>query len=194
MSDLLDGRASADAAAVEAHTTTCARCRRYHADLVQLQRMVRLRPAEPVPDQTAAILSRSRLPAGGRGSWVRYGLAVVALTQLVLALPELVFGLDAGTPAHLARHAGSLGTALAIGLLYAAWRPARAVGLLPIAAALAACMVVTAVADIVDGRAHALGEGTHVLELAGVALLWLLAGAPRPSPRFVLPSGSASAG
>ena len=27
-----------------------------------------------------------------------------------------------------------------------------------------------------------------------VPLLWLLAGAPRPSPRFVLPSGSASAG
>jgi predicted anti-sigma-YlaC factor YlaD len=174
--------------------TTCAPCGRYHADLVQLQRIVRLRPADPVPDQTAAILVRARPPAGGRMAWVRYGLAVVALTQLVLALPELVFGLDAGTPAHLARHAGSLGTALAIGLLYAAWRPERAVGLLPIAAALAACMVVTAVADIVDGRAQALGEGTHVLELVGLALLWVLAGAPRPAPRLVLPSGGASAG
>jgi predicted anti-sigma-YlaC factor YlaD len=195
LSDLLDGRADAESAgAAEVHVATCAACRRHREELVALQRLVRLRPAAAVPDQTAVILARARPPLSGRFEWIRYALVAVALTQLMFALPGLVLGEDAGVPAHLARHAGSLGAALAIGMLYVAWRPERAIGLLPIAAALAACMAVTAVADIVTGRAGALGEGAHVLELVGLALVWAIAGAPRPSRRLLVPSGGASTG
>jgi predicted anti-sigma-YlaC factor YlaD len=193
LSDALDGRADAVAGrAADAHVTGCVECRAYRDEIAELQRLVRLRPAEPVPDQTTAILARAPLPAGGRQRWVRYGLLVVGLTQLALALPALLLGEDGDAPAHLARHIGSLAGALAIGLLYAAWRPARAAGLLPIAVALAACTAVTAVADVVDGRASALGEGAHVLELAGLVFLWMLAGSPRPS-WYPLPAGRSAA-
>jgi predicted anti-sigma-YlaC factor YlaD len=76
-----------------------------------------------------------------------------------------------------------MSAALAVGLVYAAWRPVRAFGLLPITGALAACMVVTAALDLAGGRAGALGEAHHVLDLAGLVLLWVLAGAPRWRPR-----------
>jgi predicted anti-sigma-YlaC factor YlaD len=141
---------------------------------------VRLRPAEPVPDLTDAIVARARPPRPGPHQGVRWALVAVALGQLVLALPDLVLGEDGGVTLHVARHAGSLMAAMAVGLIYVAWRPERAFGLLPIASALAACMVVTAVLDSADGEAHALGELHHLLEVAGLVLVWLLAGRPRP--------------
>jgi hypothetical protein len=56
----------------------------------------------------------------------------------------------------------------------------RAYGLLPIALALAGCMVITSVIDIINGRVDALGEAHHVLDLVAVVLLWALAGRPMP--------------
>jgi hypothetical protein len=44
-------------------------------------------------------------------------------------------------------------------------------------------MVVTAVLDLADGRAAPFGEAHHVLDISGLLLLWLLAGAPRPHGR-----------
>ncbi|MDQ7993536.1 MAG: SDR family NAD(P)-dependent oxidoreductase, partial [Propionicimonas sp.] len=46
---------------------------------------------------------------------------------------------------------GSFDVALGIGLLWAAWQPRRALGLLPMVVALAGTMVVTATIDIVRG-------------------------------------------
>ena len=43
------------------------------------------------------------------------------------------------------------------------------------AAALALVMAGTALLDLVDGRASTIGEAHHLLDVAGVALLWLVA-------------------
>lgn len=180
----LDGDASpAELVALDAHLAGCAHCRAYALRVDGLNRALRVRPAEPVPDLSATIVARAHPPTPGRGEWVRWALVVVAATQLALALPSLVFGDDAGAPVHVARHVGSLSVALAVGLLYAAWRPERAYGLVPVALALAACTAVTAVLDVVDGSARALGEAHHLLEVTALVLLWRLAGAPRPRPR-----------
>ena len=68
----------------------------------------------------------------------RWALFVVALTQLVLAAPALLLGEDTGATVHVARELGAFDLALAVGLLVAAWQPARAWGLLPVVAALGA--------------------------------------------------------
>ena len=67
-----------------------------------------------------------------------------------------------------------MGRPLAVGFLFAAWRPLRAVGLLPFVAALAAGLVGTTIMDVMNRRAVALVETTHLLELVGALLLWLL--------------------
>ena len=105
----------------------------------------------------------------------RWALFVVALTQLVLAAPALLLGEDAGATVHVARELGSFDVALAIGLLVAAWQPARAWGLLPVIAALGLVMAGTAVVDVARGTATGFGEAHHVLDLAGLVLLWLVA-------------------
>jgi predicted anti-sigma-YlaC factor YlaD len=169
--------------ALTEHLSTCRSCQAERINLRALHRSVRVRPAVAVPDLTATILAKAHPPRPGRGHWVRQALAVVALTQLVLALPALLLGEDPGASVHVARHVGSLTVALAIGLAYAAWRPVRAFGLLPIAGALAGCVVVTSVLDLANGRVGMVSESHHLLDLAGVTLLWVLAGRPVPTDR-----------
>ena len=139
---------------------------------------MRVRPADAVPDLSADILARVHPARPGRGDWVRNALAVVALTQLVLALPALVLGDASTAPVHTARHLGAMTVALSIGFLYCAWRPERAYGMVPVAAAMAAAFVLTAVLDVIRGNTPLLSESAHLLEMAGFALVWALAGSP----------------
>ena len=184
LSARLDGESTdLDDDAVDAHVDTCRACAAWSEELHLLHRMVRVREAEPVPDLTAAILGAGReAPVGARRaprtepvSVARWALFVVALTQLVLAGPALLLGEGSGATVHVARELGSFDVALSIGLLLAAWQPARAWGLFPVMAALALVMGGTAILDVVRGTATSLGEAHHVLDLAGVALLWLVA-------------------
>jgi predicted anti-sigma-YlaC factor YlaD len=181
--------------AVDRHLSACRRCAAWADELSTLHRMVRVREAEPVPDLSAAIVDAHLGSAAGaqrraatRGvpvlgqaiSRPRWALFVVALTQLVLAGPALL-GDDPGATVHVAREIGSFDVALAIGFLVAALQPARAWGLLPVAAALAAVMCGTALLDLADGRVSSLSEAHHLLDLAGVACLWLVAREVRPA-------------
>lgn len=122
----------------------------------------------------------------------RWSLGWLALVQLAAGAPPLVLGQDPGTSAHLARHIGSFDVAIAVGLLLVAWRPARARAMLPVVAALAACVMGTALLDLADGATRLDREVAHVPEPLAVAFVWALAGTPRrrrrePTPSVVAP-------
>lgn len=175
----LDGEATAlEQRAAERHVEDCAACAAWCDATGALARRSRIRAADPVPDLATDILARVHPTRPGKGDWVRNLLAVVGLTQLVLALPALVLGDESTAPVHTARHLGAMTVALAIGFLYCAWRPERAYGMVPVAAAMAAALVATALLDVVRGDTPAVGESTHLLEMAGFALVWALAGTP----------------
>ena len=176
-----------DTGRIEAHLAGCTACTAFAGELGVLHRMTRVRTADEVPDLSAAILATtppraaaSRSPLAEPISTTRWALFAVALTQLVLAAPALLLGEDGGATVHVARELGSFDVALAVGLLVAAWQPTRAWGLLPVVTALGLVMGGTAVLDVVDGSASTLGEAHHLLDLAGVALLWLVARTVRP--------------
>ena len=180
-------------AQVEAHLAGCPDCRSFATAATSLHRRVRVRPADAVPDLSEAILAAAApatAPPPVQGpparEWPRYVLLVVAVTQLLVALPALVLGDEAGTTVHLARELGAWDAALAIAWLVVSWAPRRAAGLLPFAFALAAVMVGTALLDVAGDRAAVTGEAHHALDLAGLAMVWLLARAA-PSTRSLLP-------
>jgi predicted anti-sigma-YlaC factor YlaD len=183
LSARLDGEATADELAVlDRHLASCGACADFAAALVGLDRTTRLIPAEPVPDLTAAVMAASA-PAihDPQREAARWSLVVVALAQLVVALPSLLTG-SGGDGVHTTRELGSWSAALAVGLLVAAWQPGRARGMLPLGVVLAGVLTLGAVVDVVTGATAGAGESVHLLEIAGIALLWLLARRDETSP------------
>jgi predicted anti-sigma-YlaC factor YlaD len=199
MSAASDGEATAaERRELDEHLRGCASCREL-ADRAQLvDRLVRVRPAEPVPDLVGRVMARSGPVRLGRGGWMRPALVWVAVVLVAQNLSALVLGETSGADTHLARHLGAFGVALAIGFAYVAWRPHRASGLLPLVAALVATMLASTAFDLIDGDRSALAESVHLAELAGLALLWMIAGSPgwrgRQGRRHAhRPTGSVSA-
>lgn len=179
LSARLDGEATGEERhRLDAHLAWCTGCRAHAAELDELSRLVRVRPAEPVPDLVAAVTARARPARLGRGGWLRPALAWVAVVMLAQSAPALVLGELGGADTHNARHLGAFGVALAIGFAYVAWRPHRAFGLLPFTAALVGTMLVALVADVVGNGRSAVAELVHVTELVGLVLLWMIAGSP----------------
>jgi predicted anti-sigma-YlaC factor YlaD len=160
------------------HLGRCDECTAYSERLASLTRSMRLRPVTAEADLAARVLARSRPPRLGRGGWLRPALAWVGIVIAVQSLGPLLFGDVDDAPTHVARHVGASGLALAIGLLYAAWRPIRAFGLLPLVAALFGATVLATVLDTTTGARSALAETVHVAELLGMVLLWFVAGSP----------------
>lgn len=184
LSAQLDGEAGPVAGSVvDQHLGSCPACMRWLDRAEALHRTVRVRPAEAVPDLAATILERATAPhrrTRVRQWWAqpvstsRWALLTVALTQLVLAAPALL-GDGSGASVHVSRELGAFTAALAAGLLVAAVQPARAWGLLPLAAVLALVLAGTAGLDLLQGEATTLREGQHLLDVAGVGLLWAVA-------------------
>jgi len=185
----LDGEdAGVDAADLAWHLAGCEACRRFESEAIRLTRTVRVAAVEPAPDLAPTIMAaigRERAAATRRfdPQALRAGLIALAVVQMVLALPVLLLGRDSGAPVHIAREVGSFDFALAVGFLFVGWRPARAYGMLPLVAALVACLGITTAVDLARGTATVLGESAHLLDLMGLASVWELArtdGPPRP--------------
>ena len=181
ISAALDGELSiTESSTLTAHLDSCVTCRQLEATLAIQNRLVRVGSIDEMPDLAPRVLAVAHPPRLGRRGWVRQALAVIGLTELIVAIPALILGEDSGAPIHVARHIGSLGAALGFALLYVAWKPTRAYGLLPFVASLAAFMTISSSLDLVFGRASLATESTHLVEFAGMFFVWLLAGSPRP--------------
>jgi predicted anti-sigma-YlaC factor YlaD len=183
----LDGEdLGVEATALNEHLARCRACRAFAAEAESVHRDLRLARAPEVPDLTAPILAAigsERRARPARERVLRVVLVAVGLMLIVAAVPALVLGDDADLPVHAARHLGSFDLALAVGFLFAAWRPSRIPGLLPVVAALVACLVGTSVLDVLDGRTGALTETQHVVDIAGLVAAWLLVHPLRPRAR-----------
>jgi hypothetical protein len=146
----------------------------------RLSRLIAAARSNPGPDHAALVLARGGRPLPRGADAMRYVIVVIALTELVLHVPLLFAGEHNGTPIHTARHLAIVTIAVAVGFLYAAWKPSQASAVLPIAGTMAAMFGVTAVVDLVHGNTKTLTEASHVLDLVMVVLVWMLAGRPVP--------------
>ncbi|MFI5047816.1 MAG: zf-HC2 domain-containing protein [Acidimicrobiia bacterium] len=180
ISSRLDGEdLGVDAAQLDAHLRSCVDCRAFAGQAEGLTRAVRVAPAPAVPDLTPDILvaiaaerDAAHEPASERA--LRWVLAAIGLLQISVAIPALVLGDDAHLPVHLARHLGSFEVALGVGFLFAAWRPWRAAGILPVVTALVVCLVGSSLLDVLSGSTSAGPEVHHATDVAGLVVVWLL--------------------
>lgn len=179
-----DHRASVDdRVSVDDHLAGCAGCVAFAASLERLDQRVLAVRAVPAPNLTAAVLTAVAADVQAerdrRVLELRWLVGLAGVAQLLFAIP-LVLGVM-GPSAHVGRDLGALELALGIGLIFAAWQPERAAGVLPVAAVVAAAAVVTGGLDVTSGRATLLQELPHLTEIVGVLALWALTRRlPRP--------------
>jgi predicted anti-sigma-YlaC factor YlaD len=171
---------------IEVHLGTCDDCRAWALTAGALGRIVERAPRDGVP-LDPALLATLTAPADDAaagllrtGEW-RVVLALITLVQMVVAWPGVLLH-DGHASVHLAHELTAWDIGLAVGFLIAALRPARAWGMLPLATVLVAFMVGASALDVVSGHALLGREAVHVLELAGLGVLWVLARrVPRPA-------------
>lgn len=160
------------------HLEHCAECAAHADRVAALTRRVRVRGTGVDDALVMRVVNRSRPPRLGRGSWLRPALAWCGVVIAFQSLQPLILGEVDGVSSHVARHIGAGGVALAIGLLFAAWKPQRAFGLLPLVGALTVTTLVATVLDTIVGQRSPMAESVHLAELVGMLLLWLVAGSP----------------
>ena len=151
---------------VEAHLDECEACRTWAAE--------RLAHHQRRRSQPEAAVRRSSPKPGDRSTLARYILGVIAATEVVLGLGSLIGGVGL----HPFRELAGADIAFAVGCLVAVIQPRRALGLLPVALALAALIIGTGVLDLIRGVTGPLSESHHVLELVGAGTLAVLARQP----------------
>ncbi len=169
----LDGEATpAEEQRWQRHLVGCAACRAFATDAGATHRLVRIAPAEPVPDLTAAILHATAEAAAPSRPWalrLRLGLVAVAVIQILIAIPTLLGGEE-----HT-QHLSAFDLALAVGFLWVAARPTRALsGFLPIGTALVLLCLGLAFADAARGDGETVRAVTHSLAVLGMIGAWLL--------------------
>ena len=172
-------------ASLDQHLATCPDCARWLADATRLTRQVRL-SAVDVPDLSARILADAVLPTRRvlrRRLVLQAALALVAVTQLAIAIPSLA-GIGVGMPMspHVAHESAAWDIAVGVAFLAAAFAPRRAAGLVPLLATFVLVLAVLSVHDLIDGEVTTARELTHLATLAGLMLLVLLDRTERALP------------
>ncbi len=170
---------------LDAHLDACSDCVAWAADAAAVTRRARVAPAPRVPDLTASVLGAlpRELPGAAAAararladSALRLALVAVGTAQAVLAWPALASGVAAmSAPVHMARESGAWNLAVGAAFLAVAVGPRLAAGALPFLASFAALLVPITLADLGAGHVHVERAVTHLLVVAGVVLVSVVA-------------------
>ncbi|MGY1771649.1 zf-HC2 domain-containing protein [Blastococcus sp. SYSU D00813] len=170
---------------LDAHLAGCPACAAWADSAAVVTRRARLAPAPPVPDLTAAVLSAlpRQLPgaaaaarAGLVTAGLRLALLAVGAAQALLAWPALVTGTAAmSAPVHMAHETGAWNLAAGAAFVAVAAGPRLAAGALPFLGTFVVLLTVLTVGDLGAGHVHAERAAAHVLLVAGVVLVSVVA-------------------
>jgi predicted anti-sigma-YlaC factor YlaD len=168
---------------LEAHLAACHQCAAWAESAALVTRRVRRNPGPRVPDLTAAVLAalpRQPPPDAFRARAVtevlRVTLFAVGLAQAVLGWPTLAFGGGAmPAPMHMTHETGAWNLAAAAAFLAVAAAPRLAAGALPFLGTFAALLTVLTAGDLVAGLVPVDRAVGHLLLLAGVVLVAVMA-------------------
>ena len=188
MSAQLDGEDTADERrTVDQHLASCAQCRSFADSAARITRLARTGIAAPGPDLVDAVLAAAPPPRTVTVSRVaRVLLAVVAVGQMGLSLGSLLavnvastaahagMPLGGATMAHMSHEAAAWNLAIGAGFLWVSLQSTRSAGLVPVLSAFVGVLTLLSVVDLVLGRVEVVRLLSHVLVVAGLALVLLL--------------------
>ena len=168
----LDGEAElTEVAAATSHAARCVPCRSLRREMMLMDATLRGDPAPTSPDFAPLVVDATRRSARIRRIVARLALFVVGLLLLADVVPQI---LATSGDAHMEHHLAVWGLTFSVALLTIAVRPSLSRVIRPIATLFALSMLVIAVIDIGRGETPMLAETHHLLEVVGVALIWVL--------------------
>lgn len=159
---------------LDVHLASCAACRGWQQRAHDVTRRARLGGLFLDHDLSPRVLAAfAPAAAGPRRLLVqRAGLAALAVAQLAITVPLLIFGHDHDAGAHAAHELGSFDFALAIAFGVGAIRPALSAGLAWPSGIGAAGLTGTAIADLIGGQTIGADEAQHLIAVFGATLLF----------------------
>lgn len=157
------------------HLAACADCAQWAREMPSIQRPLRMRAVDEMPDLAERILTaiigsvpRPSLPL----SLARAGLMAIAILQAVLGIVHLIQHDAHG--AHSTAESGAWNFAIGIALATAALRPHAAYALLPMVASLVAVLGYASLRDLLASAVTSQRVLEHVLILLGLVLVTVL--------------------
>jgi predicted anti-sigma-YlaC factor YlaD len=178
ISETIDGDMPISQSVID-HLNRCPACRSWQEAAHQLRRAT----MHPVLAGEQSPVAVSRLPERFvLHRWIRFALgwaAVLLIGGNIVAM----FSAGSGSAIHLERHQAAFDVALGLAFLIVAWRPDRAYGMVPFAVTFVLALSVSAVIDLVNGASTVVRESGHLIELAGLGLVWWLGAAVGPGRR-----------
>ena len=182
ISATLDGEdPGVEAAALDAHVTTCADCATWQHEAAAVSRLVRIERAVETPDVTREVLERFVPPhKPAPVDWPRLALAFAAVSQFsivvsLLFLPQpLGRGMSITPSSHMEHEAVAFNFAVGIALLWVATRPRRARSQLPVLLSFAAVLVMLSLLDVLHGNVGWYRLASHLPMLLGVVCTVLI--------------------
>jgi predicted anti-sigma-YlaC factor YlaD len=173
VSAIRDGEALPDEHTL-GHVDTCPTCRAWVDASDAVTRHVRMRTPSGASVLTAAMAAWDVAAEQRENAVVQVGRLLLGLAALGCAVAAVVLAMGETVHTHLGGRAGRdlfvFEVAIAAGLAFAAWRPARFLtGVAPLLVVITGINVVMSVGDVVTGRASTLAELTHLPFLVGIA-------------------------
>jgi predicted anti-sigma-YlaC factor YlaD len=170
-------------ATLDDHLSSCPDCARWAEAATQATRLARV-DVRSVPDLSAHIpTNTSAHKVLRRRRWLRIGLLLAGLAQLVIGLPAITGdSLGMTMSMHAAHEAAAWNLAIAVAFVAVAIVPRRAAGLIPLLATFLVVLSALSVRDIVHGAVTADRLATHVAVLLGLVLVVVLDRAERAFP------------
>jgi len=104
----------------------------------------------------------------------RIVVVVTAVLLIGLALPELLAPETTDASAHTARHLATWQIGFGVGLIVAATISRWSYAVLAMAMTVGVLSAGATIVDVATGHQGPLGESVHLIELAGVVMLWFI--------------------
>jgi predicted anti-sigma-YlaC factor YlaD len=200
LSARLDGEEDADRAPlVDDHLAGCAGCRQWFEDAATVTRLARVARVVEVPGVSDAVLDA--MPRRRRthwAAWLRLALGAIGAGQVLLGVAQVAGppmagamsgygGMEGASVDHLVHESAAWNLAVGAGFLFIAWRRSRPAGVVPTLTAFVAVLTLMSLGDLIDGTVAPSRLASHVLLLAGYAIVVVLC---RPSMGLDGPAGA----
>ncbi|WHT17766.1 zf-HC2 domain-containing protein [Crossiella sp. CA-258035] len=185
LSARLDGEEPPPTARLDAHLDTCEDCSAWYERAARITRLARTGVAEAGPDLVAAVLAEAA--PRRRVSLVavlRWALGLLGITQVTLAMSVFLSpgggdhhgaGLLAAGATHLSHESAAWNLALGVAFGWAALRTRQVAGLVPVLATFVVVLFGVSLLDLLRGGVAPTRVAAHLVALAGLVLIVLLA-------------------